>query len=607
MDTLLPGQRLSTFKTLRAASRNYVSSLYSLYMNVSGQLQLRWESSIIYWSTERLSHLNLSVVVTSDGSLQLQAPNSRPVWSVFGEDHNDTVRFRFLRLDVDGNLRLYSWMEGLQTWRSVWQAVENQCNVFATCDQQGICVFNVSGTRVCACPFHHTVQPNSKCLVSYQHECKSGSVMIEHANMFLYGIYPVHDFISLTSQDKCKSLCLSDPSCTAVTFTNDGSAKCRTMRTRYVSGYSDPSLRATSFVKRCSGSLATDLVFPLKSSPRARKKSYNICIPCLVGAASGTIFVFILTQLGMGFYLYKRRNSYSSLSSLAYSSPSSKCLIMLSFSEIKELTGNFSEQLGPKMFKGALPDKQPVAVKELEATIEARKFRAAVSKVGSIYHKGLVKLEGYCCEFDHRYLVYEYAENGSLEKYIENPTLAERLTWRRRKEISLSVGKAILYLHTECREFLCHGNLKCENVLLNENFEARVNEFGSGTFYGEASSHRASTQKDVEDFGKMVLTLVSGIKEVDDVLDWAYKECVEGRPENVVDKRLKDEADSDEVEQTLRIAFWCLQTDECVKPLMGEVVKLLEGTLPVDLPPPPFSHRISSREVEDSSRSGSES
>ncbi|KAE8661212.1 Detected protein of unknown function [Hibiscus syriacus] len=428
-DTLLPVQRLSTFRTLRAASQNYVSSLYSLYMNVSGQLQMRWESSITYWSTERLSNLNLSAVVTSDGSLQLEA------------------------------------------LIQVWQAVENQCNVFATCYQQGICVFNESGTRVCTCPFHHTMQSNLKCLVSSQHDCNSGSVMIEHANMFLYGIYPVHDFISLTSLDKCKNLCLSDPSCTAVTFTNDGSVKCRMMRTRYGSGYSDPFLSATSFVKRCSDPLATDPIFPMKSPPHAHKESYSICIPCLVGVASGTIFVFILIQLGMGFYLYKRRNSYRRLASLAYLSPTSKCLIMLSFTEIRELTGNFSEQLEPKVFKGALLDKQPVAVKELEA----RKFRAAVSKVRSIYHKGLVKLEGYCCEFDHR-------------------------------------------------EFLCHGNLKCENVLLNENFEAKVNEFGLGMFYGEASSHRASAQKDVEDFGKMVLTLVSGVKEVDDVLDWAYKE-----------------------------------------------------------------------------------
>ncbi|XWS56255.1 hypothetical protein CRYUN_Cryun09bG0070200 [Craigia yunnanensis] len=605
-DTLLPGQRLSAFRTLRAASQNYVSSLYSLYMNVSGQLQLRWESSIIYWRTGRFSHSNLSAVLTSDGSLQLVAPNLGPVWSVFGEDHNDTVRFRFLRLDVDGNLRLYSWIEVSQTWRSVWQAVENQCNVFATCNQQGICAFNASGSPVCTCPFRHTTQSNSKCLFSSQHKCKPGSIMVEHANMFLYGIYPVNDSIFLTSLDHCKSMCLSDSSCTAVTFTNDGSAKCRMMKTQYVGGYSDPSLSSTSFVKRCSDPMAADPISLLKSPPQAHKETYKICIPCLVGAASGTIFLFVVIQLGMGFYLYKRRNTYRRLASLAYSSPGSKCLIMLSFTEIKDLTGNFNHQIGPKMFIGALSDNQPIAVKELEATIEARKFRAAVSKVGNIYHKGLVKLEGYCCELDHRYLVYEYAKNGSVEKYIEDSTLAERLTWRKRMEICLSVGRAIFYLHTECREFLCHGNLKCENVVLDENFEAKVNEFGLGMLYGDASSHRASAQKDVEDFGKIVLTLVSGFKEVNDVFDWAYKEWMEGHPENVVDKRLEDEVDAEELERALRIAFWCLQADERVKPSIGEVVKVLEGTLPVDPPPPPFRCWRAPRGEEDSSELGSE-
>ncbi|XVF75819.1 hypothetical protein PTKIN_Ptkin13bG0217300 [Pterospermum kingtungense] len=606
-DTLLPGQRLSASRTLRAASQNYVSSLYSLYMNVSGQLQLRWESSIIYWRTASPSHSNLSAVLTSDGSLQLLASNMEPVWSVFGEDHNDTIKFRFLRLDVDGNLRLYSWVEVSQTWRSVWQAVENQCNVFATCDQQGICAFNASGSPVCTCPFHHSAQSNSKCLVSSQHDCKPGSVMVEHSNMFLYGIYPVNDSISITSLDQCKSMCLGDSSCTAVTFTNDGSATCRMMKTQYVSGYSDPSLSSTSYVKRCSDPMAADPIFELNSLPQAHKNAYKICIPCLVGAASGTIFVFVVVHLGIGFYLYKRRNTYRRLASLAYSSPGSKYLIMLSFAEIKDLTGNFNCQIGSKLFKGALSDNQSVAVKELEATIEARKFRATVSKVGSIYHKGLVKLEGYCCELDHRYLVYEYVKNGSVEKYIEDSTLAERLTWRTRMEICLRVGRAIFYLHTECREFLFHGNLKCETVFLDENFEAKVNEFGLGMLYGEASSHRASAQKDVEDFGKIVLTLVTGFKEVNDGFDWVYKEWMEGHPENVVDKRLKDEeVDVDELERALRIAFWCLQADERVKPSMGEVVKVLEGTLPVDPPPPPFSCWIAPKEEEDSSELVSE-
>ncbi|KAE8680583.1 MATE efflux family protein 1 [Hibiscus syriacus] len=413
-NTLLPGQRLSPFRTLRAASQNGVSSLYSLYMNVSGQLQLRWESSIIYWSIGRPSQSNVNAILTSYGSLQLVAPTSGPLWSVYGEDHNDTVKFRFLRLDVDGNLRLYSWMDVSQTGGRFGKLLRiSVMSLQLVTREASAHLMNPVPLFAHACfPIWSTRIQNA---VSSQHGCKSGSILVEHADMFLYGIYP--------------------------------------------SMIPSPLFQPGSNVDH------------------------------------------------------------------------------VSFTEIKDLTENFNHRIGPKMFKGALPDNQPVAIKELEATIEARKFRVALSKVGSIYHKGLVKLEGYC--------------------------------------------------------------------FLDENLEAKVNEFGLGMLYGEAASNMASAQKDVEDFGKMVLTLVSGLKEANDVFDWAYKEWFEGRPGNVVDKRLEDEVNPDELERVLRISFWCLQVDERLKPSMGEVVKVLEGSLPVDPPPPPFSCRRSRREEEDSSELGS--
>ncbi|THG14911.1 hypothetical protein TEA_023803 [Camellia sinensis var. sinensis] len=149
-DTILPGQNLSISQSLRAASRNSMSSYYSLRMDTSGHLQLRWESHVVYWTSGNGIHSQsiLRAILNSDGILQLLDQRSKLVWSVFGEDHNDSnVKLRFLRLDVDGNLRLYSWLDVLKLWRPVWQAVENQCKVFATCGLSGICVFN-------ACRFH---------------------------------------------------------------------------------------------------------------------------------------------------------------------------------------------------------------------------------------------------------------------------------------------------------------------------------------------------------------------------------------------------------------------------------------------------------------------
>ncbi|KAK9181346.1 hypothetical protein WN944_024483 [Citrus x changshan-huyou] len=472
-----------------------------------------------------------------------------------------------LELDLDGNLRLYSWVEVSRSWRSVSQAVENQCNVFATCGERGICVFNASGSPDCKCPFKYNSTSNSKCLLPNQ--CKSSSTWVELEHTLLYGMYPANDSISQSSLQRCKDMCLHDSLCMAVTFTNNRAAECRMTTTQYVSGYSDPSIGSASFVKKCpySDPLAADFTFPMNSAPISPlRQSYRPCIPCLIGAASGAFVVFI------------------------------------------EFSENFKYPIGPKMFKGMLPhiDNQPVAIKELDTTTEQRKFRGAVSKIGNIHHKNLTKLEGYCCEFSHRYLVYEFAQNGSIDRYIEDSKLFKRLTFKKRVDICTSVARALCYLHIGCREFVSHGNLKCENVLLDENFEAKVTDFGLGIFHGDASVYGTSAGKDVEDFGKMVLILVNGSREVEDVCEWAYNEWMEGRPETIIDKRIVGGVDPEKLERVLRIAFWCLQNDERMRPSMGEVLNVLEGTLTVDPPPFPFACRRPVEE-EDSYESSLES
>ena len=209
-------------------------------------------------------------------------------------------------------------------------------------------------------------------------------------------------------------------------------------------------------------------------------------------------------------------------------------------------------------------------------------------KLGNIHHKNLVKLEGCCCEFNLRFLVYEYAKNGSLHKYIGDGTLCKRLTWRKRVEICSSVAKAICYMHTGCREFGSHGNLKCENVTLDENSVAKVCEYGFAIEDGEATYCGFSAEKDVGDFGKLVLTLLTGCQDHEQLCEWAYTEWMEGRAVNVVDKRIDGVVNAEELERALRISFWwCLQMDERRRPSMEEVVRVLDGTLNVDPPPPP--------------------
>ncbi|XP_010257222.1 PREDICTED: G-type lectin S-receptor-like serine/threonine-protein kinase SD3-1 [Nelumbo nucifera] len=591
-DTLIPGQNLYVGQTLRAASRNSVSSYYSLSMDVSGELKLKWESNVNYWTGGSPFVSAIQATLTSGGALQLLDRKSRPVWSLFGEDHNDSsVSFRFLRLDIDGNLRMYSWIEASGSWRSVWQAVQNHCDVFATCGLYGVCVFTAAGITDCKCPFGSGADFNSKCLAPYKQKCESGTTMLMLEHTFLYGIYPPNDTVTKTSLEQCRNSCLENPQCTSVTIVNDGTARCLVKQTRYITGYVHPSVMSISFVKVCLDPVAVlpkHLPATLPSSPPSLlRRSHRLCIPCLVGAAMGTLTAFIIIQFGIVLCIHKRRKSIKKTTTLAYMYPDSRGLIILSYTEIKDLTGNFQHRLGAKMFKGVLPNNQSVAIKDLKAAVSEKQFRRAVSVISSIHHKNLVKLEGYCCESGQKFLVYEFAKNGSVDKWMEEASLNKSLTWKKRMEICIGVARAMSYLHTGCREFVSHGNLKWTNVVLDVDLEAKVTEFGLRMLCNGVSSGSGAAE-DVASFGEMVVILVSGRRGVEDVSGWAYKEWAEGRAKTVVDARIEDVVDPEEVERALRIAFWCVQVDERLRPSMGEVARVLEGTLTVDPPPPPF-------------------
>lgn len=155
-------------------------------------------------------------------------------------------------------------------------------------------------------------------------------------------------------------------------------------------------------------------------------------------------------------------------------------------------------------------------------------------------------------------------------------------------EICIGVAKALAYLHSECREFVNHGNLKWENVVLNEELEAKVAEFGLARFSSNVIQNSQEAEVDVARFGEMIVIMVSGHQGEADVCSWAYKEWVEGCAVRVVDSRIGGDFDEKELERMLRVAFWCIQPDARLRPMMGEVLKVLEGILSVDPPPPPY-------------------
>jgi len=158
--------------------------------------------------------------------------------------------------------------------------------------------------------------------------------------------------------------------------------------------------------------------------------------------------------------------------------------VRFSYSDLHEATNNFSIKLDEgrfcSVYLGVFHDGILLAVKQLEAIGKGMKeFRAEVGLIGSIHHVHLVQLKGFCAEGPHWLLVYEYLGKGSLDRWIfKNNEGDHMLDWNTRFNIAVGTAKGLAYLHEECEVKIVHCDIKPENVLLDDNFSAKVSDFG---------------------------------------------------------------------------------------------------------------------------------
>ncbi|XP_077226959.1 G-type lectin S-receptor-like serine/threonine-protein kinase SD3-1 [Tasmannia lanceolata] len=615
-DTLLPGQSLHFPQALQAPSKNYIAGYYSFVVRSSGDVALVWDGNVTYWS----SQLSSSVIVEearfeSNGVLGLFDSTNQIVWYKSSKDLSEpSVVFRHLRLDADGNLRIYSWDDVLHTWKVGWQAVENQCNVFGSCGLYSICGYNSTGP-VCDClvqdSFNSVIVPNGdygsygcKKMVDVGN-CKMGTSMLVLKQTLLYGLYPPHDVDIMLSMVACKQYCLKDSSCFAATAKNDGSGLCTIKRTGFISGYRYASLSSTSFLKVClvpqavstqETNLHKDPSIPLSAHQSISLiNDHEDFIVATVVLFMITASIFLIMEMFLFWFIYRRRQikaqSRVPFQKDAQMNPHYSALIRLSFEEVKELTNNFMDQLGPTVFKAALPNQMSVVAKMLNNVVASEKdFRMVVSTLGGTHHRNLVALKGFCFEPKYKLLIYEYISNGSLDQWLLSSSQNQNKgSWLQRLDIAVGVARAIAYLHAECQQCIAHGNLKLQNVLLDEQLVAKVTDFGLQSLSAKetVSSSETLPERDIYMFGEMLLQIVVGKShsDVGNLHSLAYEMCGDGTLGGTIDLQLERNVEWEGVESAIRIAFWCMQDQPSLRPSMGEVVKVLEGALPVDKPP----------------------
>lgn len=296
-----------------------------------------------------------------------------------------------------------------------------------------------------------------------------------------------------------------------------------------------------------------------------------------------------------------------------------------SFHELREATNGFKNKLGRGAFgtvySGLLTledEEVEIAVKQLEKVIEQgeKEFLTEVQVIGLTHHRNLVRLLGFCNEHNHRLLVYELMKNGTLSNFLFDQERKPR--WDQRAEIVLGIARGLLYLHEECETQIIHCDIKPQNVLLDNNYTAKIADFGLAKLLMKDQTRTSTnvrgtmgymapewlknapvtTKVDVYSFGVMLLEIifcrrhielhqVDETMEADDMIltDWVLCYARAGTLQAIVNHESEILVDFKRFERMVMVALWCIGPNPTLRPSMKKVTQMLEGIIEVGVPP----------------------
>ncbi|KAK4402091.1 putative receptor-like protein kinase [Sesamum angolense] len=216
-------------------------------------------------------------------------------------------------------------------------------------------------------------------------------------------------------------------------------------------------------------------------------------------------------------------------------------------------------------------------LKSSSTTCQAEKeFRVEVEAIGHVRHKNLVRLLGYCIEGTHRMLVYEYVNNGNLEQWLHGAMRQHGfLTWEARMKVLLGTAKALAYLHEAIEPKVVHRDIKSSNILIDDEFNAKVSDFGLAKLLGAGESHittrvmEAITGRDPVDYGRPATEV--------NLVDWLKMMVGNRRSEEVVDPNMDMKPSTKALKRALLTALRCVDPDSDKRPRMSQVARMLES------------------------------
>ncbi|KAI7750778.1 hypothetical protein M8C21_025760 [Ambrosia artemisiifolia] len=606
-DTLMPKQEFRTGMKLVSDSRNNLT--FALEIK-AGDLILSagYRSPQTYWAMGK----DKRKIINKEGGNLESANIEGNSWRFFDQTKVLLGQFVFADgsnanttwaavLEDDGFVRFYNLPGKI---KGDFEIPGDSCSTPQSCSPYFVC----HDGNTCQCPSGLNVINCKPSPVS----CKGSNdpkSLISAGESLTYSALGFVQPSSKTSLEGCKSSCLGNCSCLVMFFDNQ-SGNCYMFD--QIGSFSD-----------AKGGVSFESYVKVSTTAHGKKKQSTVVVIAIVIA---TVLV-IISLVFIAIRLYKKRkinkelveNGDQTSEEDNFLENLSGMPIRFTYLDLQRATDNFSKKLGQggfgSVYEGVLKDGTKLAVKQLEGIGQGKKeFRAEVSIIGGIHHHHLVRLKGFCAEGLHRLLVYEYMANGSLDRWIFKKNKTEfLLDWDTRYNIAVGTAKGLAYLHEDCDVKIVHCDIKPENVLLDDNFRAKVSDFGLAKLMTREQSHVFTTMRgtrgylapewitsyaiseksDVYSYGMVLLEIIGGRKNYDSSMisekshfpSYAFKMMEEGNIEEIIDAQMKIDEQDERVSVAIKVALWCIQDDMNLRPPMTKVVQMLEGLCPVPVPP----------------------
>lgn len=624
-NTLLPGMQPTVANT--ANKENFIfrswrtpsdpsEGIFSVGIGTIGIPQVfTWRNGVNYWRSgpwDGNNFIGLANIdaTMNDGFILEDHPQSGTIDMLF-PPQDVSILLNYV-IDPDGIIKEQYWDKPSESWKVGFSEPQTECDVYGKCGTFGTC--NVGHSPICRCL--RGFQPKNEaewkkgnwsrgCVRSKQLQCGNAQGGKQDGFLRLPKVKVPDNIEKVTAfnQDNCRTKCLNNCSCIAYAYRlNIGCM----MWTKDLVDIQEFTVGGVDLFLRLASS---------ELEGKAHKKTEIIAIVTVAGTLVVAILLCFLwrwiTRQGKRVERLDHEDKYrDNVVQIELQKPP-----LYTFEMLRNATNNFqdSNKLGEGgfglVYKGILEDGQVVAVKRLSRASQQglQEFMNEVEVISKLQHRNLVRLLGCCIEEDEKMLVYEYMSNKSLDAFLFDPPNEEHLCWEKRHNIIGGICRGLLYLHRDSRLKIIHRDLKTSNILLDEDFNSKISDFGMARIFGgnqdEANTRRVvgtygymspeytmgqfSEKSDVYSFGVILLEIISGksttsfnFKEHSyTLLGYAWKLWNEGKIESLIDPMVSQPTFPAEILRCIQVALLCVQELPSDRPNISTVISMLDNDI----------------------------